>query len=218
LRMPRWATVAMLATFVSISLIGGLLDAASNRRFATKPMVVRKKILHRIPVTTKSAARAKAGPGDPIGDFLSAYRLSNHKDAFTAALHTGRFENLADTIFKQTGYKLIRLETLPDYIRGKYGTLSYPINAEGELIHFILWRPQLTLKKFHHSYRGAEIVRLQNMLAQLRLYTYRQDGIVGKRLVNALTRFQKRMTLPVTGFPDERTLFLLCHQRGVQHG
>jgi hypothetical protein len=208
----------MLATFVSISLIGGLLDAASNRRFATKPMVVRKKILHRIPVTTKSAARAKAGPGDPIGDFLSSYSLSNHKDAFTAALHTGRFENLADTIFKQTGYKLIRLETLPDYIRGKYGTLSYPINAEGELIHFILWRPQLTLKKFHHSYRGAEIVRLQNMLAQLRLYTYRQDGIVGKRLVNALTRFQKRMTLPVTGFPDERTLFLLCHQRGVQHG
>jgi peptidoglycan hydrolase-like protein with peptidoglycan-binding domain len=51
------------------------------------------------------------------------------------------------------------------------------------------------------------------------LYRYKLDGIVGHRLIDAVIRFQTQSGLPVTGFPDPATLFLVCHQNAkVTHG
>ena len=33
--------------------------------------------------------------------------------------------------------------------------------------------------------------------------------------ISAINRFQASMNLPVTGYPDTQTLFLLCHQDGL---
>ena len=48
----------------------------------------------------------------------------------------------------------------------------------------------------------------------IELYDYNLDGIVGPKLMTAVNEFQQNMGLTVTGFPDERTVFLLCHARG----
>ena len=56
------------------------------------------------------------------------------------------------------------------------------------------------------------MLALQKMMAGMHLYTARIDGIVGKNLMMAVVGFQEQMKLPVTGFPDAKTIFLLCHE------
>lgn len=151
----------------------------------------------------------------PVDDFLKAYQLSMHKNLFFKALETGRFHQVAQIIFNQTGYQLIRLEHVFDDVKRKYGVLSYPNVVNGKTGYFLFWKPAFTLKKFYYSYRGKEIKKLQKEMAKIKLYNYHLDGIVGKKLMNAVIHFQKQMALPVTGYPDEKTIFLLCHREGT---
>jgi peptidoglycan hydrolase-like protein with peptidoglycan-binding domain len=45
------------------------------------------------------------------------------------------------------------------------------------------------------------------------------DGKVGKNLMLAVVGFQKQMGLPVTGYPDAKTIFLLCRKmEGLNNG
>ncbi|MCP3953931.1 MAG: peptidoglycan-binding protein [Desulfobacterales bacterium] len=65
---------------------------------------------------------------------------------------------------------------------------------------------------FYYSYQGTEIRGLQEMLAKFDLYNDTIDGNVGKNLMKAVVNFQKQFGLPVSGSPDDRTLFYLCNQ------
>jgi peptidoglycan hydrolase-like protein with peptidoglycan-binding domain len=52
------------------------------------------------------------------------------------------------------------------------------------------------------------------MMARINLYPGRLDGIAGKKLMLAVVNYQKQAGLPVTGYPDENTIFLLFHEPG----
>jgi len=151
----------------------------------------------------------------PVADFLKAYKLSMHENLFFEALETGRFQGVAETIFSKTGYQLIRLEHIPDHVKRKYGVLSYPSAVNGKTGYFLFWKPAFKLEKFYYSLRGKEIQKLQKELMKINLYNYHLDGIVGKKLMSAVVHFQKQMALPVTGYPDEKTIFLLYNREGI---
>jgi general secretion pathway protein A len=230
-RFFKWSTATAVALFLSASVTWGLILPTFSHRSLTEPSVVSKKIDYPNPIrygetnlesgprTTQSAVTPDSTQIKedlkPVSTFMAAYNLSEYQDAFIAALKTGRVHELSETLFKQTGYELVSLAHLPGQIRGKYGILSYPTKPDGTLSHFLLWRPSLRLQAFYPSYQGNEIFRLQEILARLKLYTFKKDGIVGKRLISAINRFQASMNLPVTGYPDPQTLFLLCHQDGL---
>ncbi|MEA3435045.1 MAG: AAA family ATPase [Thermodesulfobacteriota bacterium] len=151
----------------------------------------------------------------PVADFLKAYKLSMHESLFFEALETGRFQKVAETIFNKTGYQLIRLEYIPDHVKRKYDVLSYLNAVTGKTGYFLFWKPAFTLEKFYYSLRGKEIQKLQKEMMKINLYNYHLDGIVGKKLMSAVIHFQKKMALPVTGYPDEKTIFLLCNREGI---
>jgi peptidoglycan hydrolase-like protein with peptidoglycan-binding domain len=50
------------------------------------------------------------------------------------------------------------------------------------------------------------------MMAKINLYAGLLDGIVGKKLMLAVVNYQEQAGLPVTGYPDEKTIFILCHE------
>ena len=153
---------------------------------------------------------------NPVIDFLKAYNLAIHENIFFTALKTGSFQKVSEIIFSKTGYQLICLEQVSDDVKSKYGVLSYPNTVSGKTLYFLFWKPAFTLKKFYYSYRGKEIQELQKELVKINLYRYHLDGIVGKKLMSAVIHFQKQIALPVTGYPDEKTIFLLCHHKGVK--
>ena len=153
----------------------------------------------------------------PLVDFLDEYQLSQYEQSFLEALKALQFQQVTKTIYAQTGYHLIRLGSLPDSIRASYGVLAYPLGLSGKETFFLFWRPILQVMKFYYGYSGKEIETLQEMLAEKELYSARLDGIVGKKLMKAIVRFQEEMDLPVTGFPDQKTIFLLTEvKKGTQ--
>ena len=150
----------------------------------------------------------------PIAEFLAAHHLSHLMDSFVAAVQSGDFQKLTNTILKQTGYELIRLRQIPPMVQDRYGILRHPVASDRVATHFLLWQPRLRIEQFRKSYKGEEILKLQEMLADFGLYTFRKDGIVGRHLTDALARFQAKVNLPVTGQPDPETLFMICTLNG----
>ncbi len=149
-----------------------------------------------------------------VNSFLRAHQLSQYQIPFTKALKSNRFSGITDSIFEQTGLRLIKLENVTDRIQNHYGVLAYPSSTTGEMTFYLFWRPQLLLSGFFYGYQSEEIKNLQEMLRALQLYHDRLDGIVGRNLIRAVTLFQKQVHLPATGLPDDSTLFLLCQQGG----
>ncbi len=108
--------------------------------------------------------------------------------------------------------RLVQLKSVPNSIRQRYGALAFTVARHQQPMWLLFWKPQMELKRFQRNYRGVEIKMLQQRLADLKLYRYKIDGIVGGRLIRAVAAFQSQKDLVVTGFPDEATLFWLCHQ------
>jgi hypothetical protein len=148
---------------------------------------------------------------DAVVNFLSAYNLSEFAIPFVKAMETGIFREVADSIFKKTGYHMIQLDTIPEHIKSRYGVLSFSLDKSGKESYFLLWRPTIRITKFYLGYRGEEIKSLEELLAGVNQYLYYIDGIVGPRLIMAVNRFQEEKGLEVSGFPDEKTIFLLCN-------
>jgi hypothetical protein len=107
---------------------------------------------------------------------------------------------------------LIRLSYVSDQIKKEYGTLKYISDPKGHQNFYLFWRPPFIFNKFYYYYQGEEVLTLQNMMAKMNLYTARLDGKVGKNLMMAVVGFQEQRGLSVTGFPDAKTIFLLCHE------
>jgi general secretion pathway protein A len=157
---------------------------------------------------------------DPaVVDFLRIYQLEAYAEAFQQALKAGNLEPLARLIYSERGYQLIVLDTVPDRIRKHYGALTFTVSPGEPPTWLLFWRPRLQLKRFYYQYQGDEIVQLQRRFAELNLYQFDVDGIVGPRLMKAVVNFQKQQGLPVTGFPDPQTLFWIYHHpKGGAHG
>ena len=144
--------------------------------------------------------------------FLGGYNLSIYEIPFFSALKAQKFEEVTESIFDQTGYRLISLEKLSSHIQKKYGTLSYSPRSQGKGNYYLFWKPTIRFERFYYNYKGQNIYILQERLAKMNLYNAKIDGIVGKNLMKAIVKFQVQAGLPVTGYPDAKTVFLLCHQ------
>jgi general secretion pathway protein A len=149
-----------------------------------------------------------------VSVFLEAYRLSRFEKSFFEALETSQLKEIAETIFDQTGYLLIGFKKIPNHIKEAYGILKYNSMQGHNENFFLFWQPSLLIKKFYYYYEGEEILKLQKMLAKINLYSGRLDGIVGKNLMLAVVNYQKQVGLPVTGYPDENSIFLLFNGPG----
>jgi general secretion pathway protein A len=149
---------------------------------------------------------------ESVSNFLNEYQLVQYRTSFFKALTTGQIQEVSAVIYKKTGYMLIVLDSVSDQIEKEYGTLKYVSDSEIHPKFYLFWRPPIIVKKFYYYYGGEEILPLQKMMAKIGLYTSEMDGKVGKNLMLAVVDFQKQMGLSVTGYPDARTIFLLCRE------
>ncbi len=148
---------------------------------------------------------------EPVAQFLKAYNLDHFAGSFFEALKNDRLKAITESMFYQSGFRLIKLDYLPSFISETFGALAYPLKPGGKDSFFLFWKPIIRFDKFYYNHTDQDIFWLQEMLARINLYHGRLDGIVGKYLMKAVIQFQKKMRLPITGYPDERTIFLLYH-------
>jgi general secretion pathway protein A len=159
-------------------------------------------------------AEAETPIPDAVLDFLAAYGLSDYGRALYEAMEKDRLHDVADAIFEETGYQLLQMGWMPDNVKKDYGTLRFFPGQSQRESHLLFWKPKVRVTKFYLGYQGEEIRMLEEFLMGVELYDYNLDGIVGPKLMTAVNEFQQNMGLTITGFPDERTIFLLCHARG----
>lgn len=143
--------------------------------------------------------------------FLSVYGLESFSSDFQTALLQKHFTPVVQSIFDKTGYQLIVLNSLSPDIQGKYDILSYKNSKTNQTEYYLFWKPWLKIVKFYSGYRGEEISDLQTLLARTDLYDYNIDGIVGQIIMKSVKEFQRGQGLPVSGFPNPETIFLLAH-------
>ncbi|MCK4572424.1 AAA family ATPase [candidate division WOR-3 bacterium] len=212
---------------ILILIIGGAfyldlfpeIDWLRSNMSTREETVMRNEKRETLQLTNERLLKEKTQKERPIPDavvnFLSAYNLSEFAIPFVKAMETGIFREVADSIFKKTGYHMIQLDTIPEHIKSRYGVLSFSLDKSGKESYFLLWRPTIRITKFYLGYRGEEIKSLEELLAGVNQYLYYIDGIVGPRLIMAVNRFQEEKGLEVSGFPDEKTIFLLCNALGA---
>jgi hypothetical protein len=152
-----------------------------------------------------------------VSSFLQAYQLTSYETRFLQAIHTNNFQEISGQIYDQTGYRLVQLKTLTAGIKGRYDILVRNASQNNEKEYILFWHPDPEINNFYYGYQGDEIRSLQRILKTLSLYQYELDGIVGKEVLRGLVSFQKQWDLPITGYPDEKTLFLLCHLKGSEN-
>jgi hypothetical protein len=145
-----------------------------------------------------------------VVEFLKTYSLSNYDKAFFDGIRFNQFKRVAKQIYRSTGYELISFDNIPDFIRNTHEVLSYPLGPDRKLSHFLFWRPIFRINKFYYSYKGHDIFLLQKKLAALDLYNRHPDGVVDPELLIGVVQFQKKMNLEITGYPDNKTVFLAC--------
>jgi len=229
-RLMALAASLVLPLMLAIGSWGIHLKTVRTSTAAIAPVVKRFKITQ--PSTPEndllsrksSADEQKTSPAsshslrDPaVKAFLRINQLEQYGKAFQKALEKGRLNHVAQKIFGDTGMRLVQLKSLPDSIRQRYGALAFTVAQDRQPVWLLFWRPQLELKRFQLNYKGPEIKLLQQRLADLDHYQYKIDGIVGGHLIRAVAAFQARSDLVETGFPDDATLFWLCHH-GVKEG
>ncbi len=225
---------ALVGVFIYHDLFMEVFPVNAGKASIQTHRIIRRPVIRQIPIIqdqesihgdsgisvpkNKSEVKADKNIGIPVAitDFLCACRVSAFEESFFTSLKTGRFHELTLTIFDNTGRWLIRLEDVPDYIRGEYDILAYPSEESGKETSYLFWKPVLRVERYYYGCRGKDIMKLQEMMANINLYNDFLDGIVGKNLMRAVNNFQKQMNLPVTGYPDERTIFLLSHQGVVE--
>lgn len=179
-----------------------------------KIAVPKEAMLPTAPAATVAAAVVDPATEAPIVPlavkaFFDNRKMARYAAAFTNALRSGDLEAISREIHAETGLCLVQLDNLPESVRRRHGVLTYPVGPDGRSRHFVLWQPRLEFKKFHYYYVGEEVFALQKWLAHLGHYTDKFDSIVGAHLMKGVVDFQRAQGLPVTGFPDAATLFLL---------
>lgn len=144
-----------------------------------------------------------------VADFLAGYDLSGFQEAFLAGMKEKRLDEVAGSIQEATGYEMVRFDA-KDRIPDGYGVLNLSGGENGCERRILFWKPCIRVTRFYLGYHGKEIMKLQELFADVKLYNFSLDGIVGLRLVTSVNRFQDAVGLDVTGLPDEKTIFMLC--------
>lgn len=161
--------------------------------------------------SAKTKATAAAVP-EPVTVFLEAYGLSDFAGSLFTAVQNNRLEEAAADIAAKSGYQMIVLSKKPlESVRVRFDLLNLPANSEGKELYILFWKPELEVNKFYWGYEGPEIIKLQKLLSKTNHYRFKEDGIVGKRLMSAIVKFQADNELPVSGFPDKTTIFFLSN-------
>ncbi|MDY7037375.1 MAG: peptidoglycan-binding domain-containing protein [Thermodesulfobacteriota bacterium] len=124
-------------------------------------------------------------------------------------MRKGKFYDLAELTFRETGYRLIILERLNDNLRRRHNIIKLVQSENGKESYLLFWKPPLKIDQFYYGYQGEEIKRLQKLLQDAGFYQHEPDGEVGKITMQSIVRYQKMKGLPVTGYPDERLLLYL---------
>jgi pyruvate carboxylase len=209
--------------FLALSLFGGIVYSGFNRNISPtssihtdSPMQVNNirsvPIKNQFQVQDLNHSGHKSVVPESVIDFLGKYNLAKYRKQFFEALQSKRFIEISKAIFDETGYMMVRLNHVSGDIKKKYGTLQNISNVKDHQDVYLFWHPPIIFNKFYYYYEGEEVLALQKMMAKMHLYTARLDGKVGKNLMMAVVGFQKQMGLPVTGFPDSKTIFLLYHE------
>jgi general secretion pathway protein A len=194
------------------ALPAGGLSAKDRPAAATKADDELMQVTFETPLSRSlSKMPADIAVPEALDSFLAAYGLSVYGQAFAGALKRHAIDDVSKTVARQTGYRLIRLTAVSEKVRQQYGLLCLPDERSGRNQYYLFWKPMVRLDQFYYAYRGQEILWLQEILASLHLYEGQLDSIVGKKLMQAIIRFQEQSDLPVTGYPDDATLFLLSH-------
>lgn len=215
----RCVIAATVAALLSIAVWLGFGDVLTVERLtAGRHLFSQRSAEQTAADPTKAAENAlpdfeapKNSEAQAVTLFLQPLGLVHLAGKFQAALAEARMDLLGEEVFKESGYRLIELDHLTESIRRDFGVLSVPRLSDGAKLFYVLWRPPIEIKSFYYHYRGNEIHFLQALLAKVNLYDDKPDATVGPRLMQAVVTFQKIKGLPVTGFPDPKTLFFLCH-------
>ncbi|MBF0125935.1 MAG: AAA family ATPase [Magnetococcales bacterium] len=146
---------------------------------------------------------------DEVKRFLAAYGLEAYEQAMAQGMAEGWLDGVGRRIEEEMGLHLVVLSKLPPEMDGKYAVLEFGDKR------LLFWKPPLSLKTFFYGHSGQEVKTLQNHLSRFGLHPYPVDGIVGRYTMSALTRYQKQRDLPLTGQPDDATLFWMLHDQGV---
>ncbi len=224
---PKWIlTAAMLLLCVISSVMFTGFYMKLDNHSATNITEPLPEIRHLIKPQIKTVIEEKENSSlvkaesvvvnqGPAFNFLNAYKLDRYFEKFSMAMKIGNFQGITNTIYDETGYLLILLDNVPVTVRKKYNILSFQSRYDDRTSFMVFWEPSLRFSRFYYYYKGREIKKLQKILASLNLYSGKIDGIVGKYLMIALVLFQEKTGIPLTGFPDDRTIFLLNHMMKV---
>jgi peptidoglycan hydrolase-like protein with peptidoglycan-binding domain len=200
------------ASFAPLGAVAGLYDRATRiiGLNVSAPINSHPNSVLNIPYFFPGQDEEKPVLPPVIKRFLKSYSLSNFDKAFFDAIRFVQFRRVAGDIYRSSGYELIRLDIIPESIRKKYEVLSYPLGPNGKLAHFLFWRPPFRIDKFYYSYKGHDIFLLQKKMTAINLYDGPINGVVGPDLLYAIVQFQQQMGMEITGFPDDKTVFLAC--------
>ncbi|MBF0190028.1 MAG: AAA family ATPase [Magnetococcales bacterium] len=146
--------------------------------------------------------------GPEVKRFLAASGLGEYEGMFARGLADGWLDGVARRVEEEKGLHLVSLAVLPAGVEKKYPVLTHG----GKRLLF--WQPDMVVKSFYYDHSGPEVRALQEQLSRVGLYSDPSDGIVGRKTLSAVTQFQKQRHLPVTGYPDIATLFVLSHEQG----
>ena len=184
--------------------------AATKHYRDSPPPPVQNRERYAAPKRTEQRVAYSALP--EVRKFLEYYGLENYDKAFTQALDIG-FTALTQRIWEERGYRLVQLPELAKAIKGRYRILRHS-SPEGEVKRLLFWQPNYVIDSFAAGQKGEKILALQKQLTQTHFYHAETDGIVGNQTIVSLTGFQKHHNLPVSGKPDDATLFLLDQNSG----
>ena len=147
-------------------------------------------------------------PPVAIISFLEGYNLQEYATPFWQSMKHRNMESISTQIQKTTGLELISLPHRPKALQN-IDALEISSKADQQPRYLFFWKPQLTITEFYYNYQGSKIVQLQYLLAEKGLYIGNIDGIVGRKLMQAIINFQTQHQLNLTGAPDQPTLFVL---------
>ncbi len=156
--------------------------------------------LCRLKLTTPDIPRA-------VSTFLQGYGLQEYSQRFWEGLVQGKVEQLKKEIYVTTGLQMVKFPVIPPEFNKKLDLLR--IVGKNKTYFICFWKPTISIDEFHWHSEGPQILQLQHLLARQGYYSGVMDGIVGRRLLQAITDFQTDLHLPITGNPDQASIFIL---------
>ncbi len=158
--------------------------------------------------TTGTIAQNSIVP-EAVTTFLQGYNLLEYAQPFWRGIENGNLHTIRQEIQKSTGLEIVTLPCLPKSLQNM-DVLQISTRLDKLPRFLFFWQPQLVIDDFYYNFQGNKIVQLQYMLAAGHYYQGAIDGIVGRKLLQAIIDFQVDMGLSLSGLPDQPTLFVLC--------